>query len=322
MSYLDSSPQSICVVFLTDEKYFDKFLFTCHQLINRGKYGGGSEPATSHTARDICVIVDKKLHDADIYNHPFILENKILVKYFPAIEFSAEFHEMARIRGDYNKDKCRYDKLIQYQKIFVFDSFFKKWNYVLYMDGEMNINYPIQPILDILCPDCFYAHSDSYHTYEWNLERQFITENQAHDKYLAKLKKNFDPNIDYFQTTIFMFDTRRFIKPNVVSDLISLAEEFPNCWTNEQGIMSVYFSKVWKQIPFCVPGQPYIRLYDYMNRFAECKYIMYKRDFGIRMNISVDPVMNGKWDGAAAAGFVPRGAPAAARENTGKKFLM
>jgi hypothetical protein len=318
MSAISGEQQSICVVFLTDEKYFDRFVYSCHQLIHRGKYGGGREPPTA-PRRDICVIVDKKLHDANVYNHPFILQNKILVKYFPAIEFSAEFHEMARIRGDYDKHKWRYDKLIQYQKFYLFDSFFKKWNYVFYMDGEININYPIQPILDILSPDCFYAHSDTYPKYEWNLERQFITENPAHDKYLAKLKKNFDTNIDYFQTTIFMFDTRRFIKPNVVRDLIALTEEFPNCWTNEQGIMSIYFSKVWQQIPFCVPGEPYMRLYDYTYRFAECKYIMYKRDFGTRMNIADDPVINGKWGGGA--GFVPRGAPQA-RENAGKKFLM
>jgi hypothetical protein len=282
---MSSSKSSICVTFLSDAKYFDKFVETCTQLIQRGQYLAtrGGSGSSSDQRRDICLIIDDSLHELEIYNHPFLLENKIVVKYFPNIKFSDNFHSIAR--------HCdRYNKIIQYHKFYLFDQFFKKWDYIFYMDAGMQIKSPIQPILDVLKPDCFYAHSDSYHEYKWALERQFFNIGG----YLEKLRQHMDLNIDYFQTTILIFDTRKYIRDNVVERLIDLTEEFPNSNTNEQGIMSIYFSKVWQQIPMFVPNKPYIRLYDFMPRFPPYTYIMYKYDFNMTSPITIDPATTGK----------------------------
>lgn len=262
---------STCVVFLSNAPYFDKFLETCSQLIQNGKY-----------TQDICLIIDKKLHDVNIYNHDFLLENNIIVKYFPEIEFSENFHRVARQRE-------RYDKLFQYQKFYLFDMFFKKWNYIFYIDSGMKICSSIQPFLDILKSGCFYAHSDSYHKYEWNLDRQFIDI----EDYSEKLRNTMDTNIDYFQTGILIFDTKKYINENIFNNLIKTAEAFPNCFTNEQGTMNICFVDEWEQVPFYVPNRPYLRLYDSMPRFKHCKYIIYKWDFGVS-SIENDPLITGK----------------------------
>ena len=49
---------NICCVFVCNEKYFNKFIDTCSQLIKIGKYNG-----------TICLVVGNDLHNTKLLNH-------------------------------------------------------------------------------------------------------------------------------------------------------------------------------------------------------------------------------------------------------------
>ena len=66
---------TICVVFITNNKYFNKFLQSCNQLITKGNY-----------KNDICLIICDDLKNKNLENNDFIKKNKIIIKYFPTLE--------------------------------------------------------------------------------------------------------------------------------------------------------------------------------------------------------------------------------------------
>lgn len=229
------------IVFVSNKSYFTKFIETCTQLINTGKYVG-----------DICLIVTDDCQD--VYDHPFITKNNIIVKHFPDIDFPEEFK---MITQTLNRPYETYTKSnAQYHKMHVFNRFFKKWDYVFYLDCGMKIHSNINSVLKLFRKNILLGHSDAYPTYEWKLSGQF-----SHiEPYFTHLTKRYNLNIDYFQSGILMFHTN-LINDNTFDELYKLAIEYPISRTNEQGIMNIYFNcihGVWKQIP--------IGYYDYTNR--------------------------------------------------------
>lgn len=69
--------EKICVVFISNKKYLEKFIKTCNQLINAGNYNG-----------DICLIIGD-----DLIEHKFeekIFKN-IFVKHFNNLNFGEEW---------------------------------------------------------------------------------------------------------------------------------------------------------------------------------------------------------------------------------------
>lgn len=272
------SQETLCVVFFCDEKFFDKFMKSCQELKINGGYTG-----------DICLIINESLHDLNIYEHPFIIENNINVVFYKSFEFSENFHKI-------NQQTGRYQMLL-FHKMNIFNTYFKKWDYVMYIDSGMKIYNSINPFYEILKPGCFYAHSDSYSTYEVSLDSQFANIDEKYNK--QKLRNFINIDVDYFQTGVLIFDTRKYIQENTIKDFIILTEEFPNTNTNEQGILNLYFYHVWEQLPFFAKDKPYVRLYDFKPRFELYKYIMckydrdYKFDIPYRVPIYEDPVITG-----------------------------
>ena len=72
-----------CVVFVCNSSFFNKFIYTCEQLITNGNYKG-----------DICLVIGDDLLNNKILDCDFIINNKIIIKYFPNITFSNEFLEI------------------------------------------------------------------------------------------------------------------------------------------------------------------------------------------------------------------------------------
>jgi hypothetical protein len=60
------------------------------------------------------------------------------------------------------------------------------------------------------------AHSDVYPEYKLKLHNQF---DMTNTKYFTKLNNKYNLNIDYFQTTIMLYDTA-IIKNNTYSNYI------------------------------------------------------------------------------------------------------
>jgi hypothetical protein len=139
-----------------------------------------------------------------------------------------------------------------YNKFHVFNIFFKKWEYVFYIDAGMHIHYSMERFKIACKPsNCIYAHSDAYPMFEWKLKRQFCMDLFDTMEEEKELVDSYNLNVDYFQGTMFIFDTN-IIKPTTVDRLFYLSEKYPVTMRMDQGILNLYFTcerKLWKQIP-------------------------------------------------------------------------
>ena len=113
------------------------------------------------------------------------------------------------------------------------------------------------------------VHSDAYPTYEWKLYTQFDKNNI---EYFTKLNNTYNLNIDYFQTTIMLYDIA-IIKNNTYNDLLNLTYEYPISKTNEQGIIALYFTNIQPLFGQIKTHNEVLYFYDYLSRNNNNKYI-------------------------------------------------
>jgi hypothetical protein len=250
--------QDVCIVFLCDKAYFNKFMYTCNLLITNGKYNG-----------QICLIVGDDLNNDVLLDCDFIKNNNIIIKYFPNILFPNDF---LIVNNSIKTDGRNLTKKFQWHKLHLFNTFFKQWNYVFYLDCGITIFSDISPIINEVTENTLLAHSDAYPTYEWKLHNQF---DKTNTEYFTKLNNTYNLNINYFQTTMMLYDTR-IIENDTYDNLLKLSIEYPISITNEQGIMALYFTQIkplFKQIKI---NNENTYFYDYLSRNTNYKYIMLK----------------------------------------------
>jgi hypothetical protein len=243
---------NFCVSFVCNRNYLDKFFQTYIQLRTNGNYKG-----------HVVLIIGDDLNESEIS----ITDNNLEVKKFPDINFSTKFMNIFA-----NLDRLSHwkDKIFQYHKFYLFHQYMKKWNYVFYMDCRIFIYREITPFFSLFQENKIVAHSDAYPSYVWKLDVQFVKLNP----YYEQLRKDYDLDKDYFQTTIMLYDTK-LIQENTFQNLIDLAEKYPISVTNDQGITNLYFHKFWKPI-MIKDEKTNIHFYDYMRRKIEYEYIMTK----------------------------------------------
>jgi hypothetical protein len=245
-----------CVVFVSNQQYFPKFIQTLEQLVTKGNYHG-----------DICLVIGDDLFSHHPLNNPLMLTNHVIVKHFPNLIFPEQFlHFVKKAPHPF----C--DKLFQYHKLYLFDSYFKQWETILYIDSGMTIHRDIRPLLNTRKPNKLLAHSDAYPTYERRLYDQF---NPKFPKHFSRLTKQYNLNIDYFQTTMMLYGTR-FIQEDTFRNLYNLTLRHPISATNDQGIIALYFTNivpVWEQIPI---RDEETFFYDWCQRERSESYIMTK----------------------------------------------
>uniref|UniRef100_A0A6C0HL94 Nucleotide-diphospho-sugar transferase domain-containing protein n=1 Tax=viral metagenome TaxID=1070528 RepID=A0A6C0HL94_9ZZZZ len=254
---------SKCIVFVCNKQYFNKFIYTCSQLITTGKYTG-----------DICLVIGNDLCNDPLLNCKFIQNNgngnvNIFIKHFPDIEFSNDF---TQINNNINTDGRNLTKQFQWHKMHLFNIFFKQWDYIFYLDCGITIFAEISPMLNTCTKNTLLAHSDAFPTYEWKLHTQF---DKCNTNIFTKLNNTYNLHVDYFQTTIMLYDTN-IIDNNTYTDLINLTLKYPISKTNEQGIMALYFTNIkpcFTQIP---THNENIHYYDYLSRNKKYNYIMLK----------------------------------------------
>ena len=247
-----------CVVFLSNKKYFNKFINTCSQLVTVGKYNG-----------DICLVIGDDLLDNELLNNELIINNKIIIKHFSDIIFTKEF---LQIQKEMKREPHWFKKIFQFHKLHLFNTYFKRWDYIFYIDCGITIFSDILPILNEIQDNTLLAHSDAFPTYQRKLHNQFSKNNT---EYYKKLSNKYNLNIDYFQTTIMLYDTK-IITENTYNEILNLLIEYPISITNDQGIISLYFTNInplFKQIK---THNEKIYFYDYIPRNKTNKYIMLK----------------------------------------------
>lgn len=246
------------VVFLCDKAYFNKFIYTCNQLITNGKYNG-----------NICLVIGDDLLNDELLNCDIIKNNNIIIKHFPNIPFSTEFWDLQKTIA---RPPHWFQKRFQLHKLHLFNTFFKKWSYIFYLDCGINIFSDISPILNEVTENTLLAHSDAFPTYEWKLHTQF---DKTNTEYFTKLNNTYNLNDDYFQTTIMLYDTQ-IIKDDTYDNLLNLLLEYPISITNDQGIIALYFTNIQPLFKQIKTHNEDTCLYDYLSRNKNNKYIMLK----------------------------------------------
>lgn len=249
---------SICFVFVCNKNYFSKFINTCNELITNGKYKG-----------DICLVIGNDLLNDDLLKCDMIINNKIIIKHFPDIVFTNEWLE---INSKIKTDGRNLTKKFQWHKMHLFNTYFKRWEYIFYIDAGMKIFSDVSPLLNEQTKNTLLAHSDGYPSYEWKLDIQFCKSNE---EYYTKLSNKYNLNIDYFQTGIMLFDTE-IINDNTFTDLLNLSFEYPISRTNEQGIIALYFTNIRPLFKQIKTHNEHTYFYDCLSRNKNNKYIMLK----------------------------------------------
>ena len=250
---------NICVVFLCNNAYFNKFIYTCNQLITNGKYNG-----------HICLVIGDDLYNHDsLVNCDIIKNNNIIIKYFPDINFPTDFE---KINNSISTDGRNLTKKFQWHKMHLFNTYFKQWNYIFYLDCGISIFSDISPLINEITENTLLAHSDAFPTYEWKLYNQFDNSKTEH---FTKLNNTYNLNIDYFQTTIMLYDTK-LIDKYTFTILFKLAINYPISISNEQGIMALYFTNIHPVFKQIKTHNEHTYFYDYISRNHNHKYIMLK----------------------------------------------
>ena len=93
--------------------------------------------------------------------------------------------------------------------------------------------------------------------------------------YFTKLNNSFNLNIDYFQTTIMLYDTS-IIENTTYTNLLNLLLEYPISITNDQGIIALYFTNIKPLFKQIKTHNENTHFYDYLSRARNNKYIMLK----------------------------------------------
>ena len=100
-------------------------------------------------------------------------KNNVKIIRFKKINFDRESeNELNNLEtfSDPNRNKT---KKFQWHKLHLFDEYMKNWDYIFYLDINMNIHYDINKILDIHPKNCFMARADTYPNYDRELKSQF-----------------------------------------------------------------------------------------------------------------------------------------------------
>ena len=260
--------ENICVVFVVNKPYLSKFLNTCQMLITKGKYTG-----------DICLVVGNDLKKT-IGTHQFIIENNIIIKYFDDLVFSTSFNNKQK---QLNRPVHWFPKRFQFHKFHIFDTYFKKWDYIFYIDVGMTINSDVNIILEQREKNKLIANRDGVDNEDGPKYMEPLTPGKGlkiGDQFVKNeseyqlLKTEFDIYADYFQTTTMLYSTK-LIHETTVGDLFNLLMKYPISITNDQGIISLYFTQIkpsWKQLKRIHDNKI---LYDYV-RCVNKEYVMVK----------------------------------------------
>lgn len=246
-----------CVVFVCNKAYFPKFINTVTLLTTVGNYHG-----------DICLVIGDDLLGSQLLNTEEIKSNNVIIKHFPDLTFTPNFMEYF-----FSLERFPHwrKKIFQYHKFYLFDVFFKQWDTIFYIDCGTTIFSDIQPMLDVKEKNTLLAHSDGYPNFERKLIKQF---DHTKVEYFKEVNNKYDLNIDFFQTTIMLYDTS-IIQNDTFANLVNLAISYPISKTNDQGIIALYFTNImplWKQIPY---GNSTTLFYDFTKRTNK-NYIMIK----------------------------------------------
>lgn len=225
--------RDIAIVLSVNQRYMDKFRNTHKQI--RKYYSG-----------DIVLITAP-----DVKNVP----DDVII-------FKAKKIKIPKEKRYFAAHPKKVDGCIQ--KFNVFDTFFKKWNWILYIDCGIKVHNTLNPIINMKKKsNTLYARDDGKaFGSKWPIRQQFNTPHDPPSEWnrlssamknrakqiLQMLKKRYNMNSNYFQSTVMLFDTQ-IIQKDSVRQLEKLLNLYPSAKMNDQTYMSLYFLQQWEEMP-------------------------------------------------------------------------
>ena len=238
---------------------------TVHQIRTKGNYSG-----------DIVLFFNNDLLVQEPIKLDFLEKQyNLILKEFPKIDTTI-------IENTINNSKIRWnypvlDKIFTFHKFNLFDTYFKAWDKVLYIDAGMHIYHDIDRILSLDCSDSLLAHSNCYPNSYNKTDLLILFDLNNEKEIVNKLKTEFNINtINNFQSGLLLFDTS-IIKENTKKILIDLMNTYPIGY-GDQAYLNLYFICMynnWKVLPI---KDDIGFLYDYMERdnYLFSDYVMLK----------------------------------------------
>ena len=220
----------------------------------------------------------------------------IAIDFIPSEEFVAKWNIKVLHRTAYdflwlwdlrqkhpfpNSDSRETKKLIQFSKWRVFDSEFKKYKSLLYLDAGMHISHPISQVFSVPHENAFVGPDDRFPFDDpsKNFKRQWDeTSMPEHFFKLSEYCKEIDPELmeqkGYFLNCMWLMDTK-LIQHDTQQQLLALTKRFPISKTNEMAVMNLYFYKNWKPLPEKMGD---LRIFDWTERggYKNKDYILLK----------------------------------------------
>lgn len=247
------------VVVLSDINYIEKANETVKEIRN---------PKRGDWKKDIVFIsVDFDLDPLFIEKY-FIIEKK-----FPRVDIS-ELQKKLSKEGYSNSDGREFDKTVQWEKIHVFDEYFKSWDRVIYFDVRFSIYDKIEYLEDIDCKDAFVAPNNSGYDDRGNKQNKNMWDIIERENYKEELNLLFDESAsfkngidkDYFCNCMFLFDTQILNKINK-TEIIEYINKYPIWRSNEMSIMNFFIIikyNIYKELPSRNKNNKYL--------YAWCEY--------------------------------------------------
>jgi hypothetical protein len=224
------------VVTLTDVGYFSKAKRTIIDVRSRGEWTG-----------DLVLITvgfDAPRNFLDFY--------KVTQKRVEHINTDYLVEQYHKYPLKTREDNRHLLKLSQWDKIYVFDEWFKQWNKVIFLDAGLRVFDKISILDSINCDGKIMAPDDvpSY----GNQRFEAMMELSANPPAAQKLLEEYSQDIlkgRYFLNCIWVYDTSLINMCNM-TEMIEAMNKYPICRCNEMTIMNLLFTfkyKVWKPFP-------------------------------------------------------------------------
>ena len=220
---------------VTDFSYFHKAKRTIIDLRSKGNWNG----------QIVLVTIDFNLDSnfKDFYN---VIEAK-----FPQIDKSQLLNTIGNEGFVDTTDKREVTKLLQWEKLHIFDDYFSKWSRVVFLDAGLRVLDDVKYLLEIDYKNKLLAPKDGklYEDQQFNCQLSYDK-----PELIDSLKSEFGDKIltsNYMLNCIWIYDTN-ILKLCDKNQLIEAMNKYTFCKTNEMGIMNIMFHfkyNLWERFP-------------------------------------------------------------------------
>jgi len=234
-------------VLVTDYGYFSKAKTTIRDLRSTGQWTG-----------DVVLIAI----DFDV-NENFLDFYSVEQKTFPQIEEKTDLCKILNYSPFLDTiDGREMSKTNQWEKLHVFDEYFKKWNRVVFLDCGLRVLHSVhESVLKLEYKNAFLAPDDGgNYIPSPNPDKLFKTQvSHTFYKRLQESIREFGGNDilekNYFLNCVWVYDTS-ILDTCTKQEMIEGMVKYPICKTNEMTMMNLFLHfkyGLWKPFPVFVP---------------------------------------------------------------------